>query len=400
MEQRQIANRIYYFAYILALFNAVMVRSFFASHFGKFISINYLIVWGLIGLREFVLLCKKQYHKYTWVMLLLAAALALLVIKNQTPAAAIEFATIIPLAYSARNLEFRTLAKITAIVETCLLVFVIACALFGVIENYRIGTYDIYGIESTSRVRCYLGFLGPLFPLTFYLNIEMMIVYLTRGKLRAWHAIMLLAGACAIFLATEGRLCFLLSVATVIFGWGYSLWCMRTTIPEGSKAEQIWLGIATIFFPVMLVFSVAVSYFYNGEIGLLAKINSLLESRLRLAHDGFTSFGVSLLGNRIEMFGQGLSTTGQVRTAGYNWVDNAWMNILFRYGILFTGAVCALYSRLMYALARKRDYFTIVLFLLIGMQMLIDDCNLMYYWNGLLLMLAMYSFGGNDVSKD
>ena len=101
------------------------------------------------------------------------------------------------------------------------------------------------------------------------------------------------------------------------------------------------------------------------------------------------------------MAGNGLSAAGTstIKTT-YNWVDNAWMNVLFRNGLLILIVLVVLYTLLMLWLKKKHDYYTMGLLTFVAAQMLIDDCNLIYYWNGFLLMFSvLWEYVDKDKGK-
>lgn len=79
------------------------------------------------------------------------------------------------LIYSARDIEFRKIAKFTVIFSALILLIVIISAKLNIIQNY------IY-INDKGRVREYLGFRYALYPSTILFNIIALDLYINFKK--------------------------------------------------------------------------------------------------------------------------------------------------------------------------------------------------------------------------
>ncbi len=113
----------------------------------------------------------------------------------------------------------------------------------------------------------------------------------------------------------------------------------------------------------------------------MAKLNSVLEGRLYLGKASLTEYGVSILGQEIEMIGNGLDELGQLTEGTYNYVDCFFIQILQCYGVVFTVLWLGIVTYSMYRAYRLRDYGLLVCMTMIAAHCIIDDLSLKLYYN-------------------
>lgn len=109
------------------------------------------------------------------------------------------------------------------------------------------------------------------------------------------------------------------------------------------------------------IFSIFFSYIDVKKFFILAKIDSWMSSRFSLCHKVWLLYGVPILGQKVYV------TEDERRQAGVQsriWLDNAYVNILLRYGILFFLIFSISYFCLLKIVVLQKQYMlAIILFL-------------------------------------
>lgn len=112
---------------------------------------------------------------------------------------------------------------------------------------------------------------------------------------------------------------------------------------------------------ILNIFSIMFSYIDVGKNPILTKVDDWMSSRLSFCHKVWSLYGVTLFGQRIYV------TEDERKIAGIGsrlWLDNAYVSMLLRYGILTFAIFSAGYLCLIkLALAQKEHMLAIILFL-------------------------------------
>ena len=95
------------------------------------------------------------------------------------------------------------------------------------------------------------------------------------------------------------------------------------------------IGISMIFFSLVK---------YDPNNTVWNQLNSVLNSRMSLAQNGYFDYGIKLFGNYIEMEGN----SALEEAMEYFYIDSGYAYSLLGYGLLFTLVAMALYSILFY----------------------------------------------------
>ncbi len=371
---------LFFISYIIALITGILGKTFLVESVGPYLKFGFILAWALIAAKEVICIVRREYTKRTWGIAVVCVLLILIALKDNSLYGAIEFATFIPLAFAARDIDFKKIAKYTIFCELALLIVITALALGGVITNHVSGTYAIDGTLVSTRVRLYLGFLYALLPASLSFNIICMTLFYYGKDLPHWVAICLLALTAIIFVFTGSRLCFFISVAVILVVWCYTIW------KRIKQTEEKDCSVITILTTAVLFFAgVFFAFIYDPQIRWMAKLNDFAEGRLELSHSGIQEFGIKLFGDNIKMIGSGINLDGV--TGRYNWVDNAWMHLLFRYGIVFVLVLILLYMLFAIRMGKEKNSVACIILCFIAVQMFIDDCNLLFFWNGFLVMM-------------
>ena len=186
---------LFYFAFIIYLVVSLIGASFFYKPLeGK---PTILLLTGsilLLFLREIII---DDIPTSTLPLIMLCLLLGLIMVKNSPAKTSAFFVAYI---YACRNMDFRKLAKFSAIISLVLLCGIFLCSLAGIIPNI----YDIW----SGRPRYYLGFRYALFPSTILFNIIALTLYY-KGRECSWRLLILLGTVnYGMFFLTDSRLCY------------------------------------------------------------------------------------------------------------------------------------------------------------------------------------------------
>ncbi len=116
----------------------------------------------------------------------------------------------------------------------------------------------------------------------------------------------------------------------------------------------------------------------------------MLQGFLRLGKDAIETYGISLLGQRVDLVGNGLTSTGEwVRIGQYNYIDCLYVQLLVRYGVLFSSIILALLTVVNYSAWHKCDFQLLMCQLVIALHCVVDDMSLWIYFNPFMILIGM-----------
>lgn len=233
----------------------------------------------------------------------------------------------------AADVDFDRIARLFLWTSVVLTLATIAAALAGVVENVSVprgeGTVYSYGFYYSTEFSAHV------------LAISIAWIYVNRERLSAKVYVPVVVWSSAVFLLTNGRLSFFLTLLMVLAA------AVVDKRAKASGAGYAYPKLLKLSFFLMAAISIVLMVVYQGG-GLLGVLNDVLTNRLYYAHEGYLNYGVTLFGQQIQMTGWGGGRT--VWAENYFYIDNSYANILLRFGavsLLIVLAVCSLpYARL------------------------------------------------------
>ena len=174
-----------------------------------------------------------------------------------------------------------------------------------------------------------------------------MYLYLRRDKIKIWECLFIILPALILYLLTNTRLEFGLTVLVTVWFFIYQRWPREAH----KKAVRI-IALASV--PFALIFSLFSVQFYNPDNSIWAIMNRFSSDRLALSSEMFNEYGISLFGKDIEWVGLSQIYEGNGDIQDFNAVDNLYLRLLIENGLL----VLLVFAFGQYMLAReaiKRD---------------------------------------------
>ena len=115
----------------------------------------------------------------------------------------------------------------------------------------------------------------------------------------------------------------------------------------------------------------------------------MISRRLSLPHDAIKKYGAKLLGQKINFVGMGLGLDGESVTNGvYDYVDNDYISLLLRYGILFSIVAIVLLTVTMYYCYKNNLRMWLWMLGLWALHGVFEDKMHIVYYNSLLLFIG------------
>ena len=365
---------IFWISYALFLIFGILSTSFYYKYFigTPYSIIKYLCI-GLLFFRELTI------RKYNIQSLLIGLVFVALVLITRSQASVSTVAFILIYVFCARNVEFEDIAWFSIWISSITVAFIIVSAQLGIIQDY------IY--SSAARVRHYLGFRYALFGPTFLFNITGLVLYVKKAKIKWKELAVLVAINWWMFVMTNSRLSFYLSVLMVfLFG-------VLKVRPNFFAFKRVLCWGMVFAFVLSFVVSVYFTVTYNPGVEWKYQLNTVLGGRLRLGQSSLLQSGISLFGQKVEMVGNGLDAFGNKNINPYNYVDSFYIQILQRYGIIFSIVWIAILTFTLYCSYKINDYYMMICLVFIAGHCIIDDLSLSLYYN-------TFWFAGSIVMKN
>lgn len=370
-------EQLFFFSYIIFLSFSILTHSFYYRYFAgiyKFIVLFCILV--LVGQE---LINQRLSYKAGIGAVILAAVTLFLIVQGHGDLQ-IAFASIFIFTFSAREIEFKKISRITITVTLAILIIVILSSLAGIIPNYH--------TEINDRSRYYLGFRYALNAPAFLFNVILLETYV-KGKNVKIHTIaLLLIASYSIYAATDSRLSFFLSVLCLI------VMIINKIRGDDFTNLKVIPRLLVPTFIICFVLSVWLTLTYSSSSLWMRELNTFLGGRLRMGQRSLLLYGVGIFGNHgMEWVGNGLNMYGEKNTGTYLYVDNLFIQVLQRYGILFTVIFLILATILMYQCYKKKENLLSIMLAFVAAHAMIDDTGLYLHFNTFWILFGPAAFG-------
>ena len=365
LEKSSLKNILFYFAYSMYLVYNLLDTSFYSKNIQMFGDLLIISVLTLLIFKEAIGFKIDSRDMILFMVLAVIAGLFYNYIGY-------NYAILPFFIYSARNVNVTTILKISYRISLTLLIFIIVSSYLGWITNYI--TYE------GGREREYVGFRYSLFGSAILCNIIFLKIYLEKDNIK-WRTLVLLTiGNYALYEFTDSRL---------TFGLGMVLLFLTMLIKIFPKFKRILMSKITI---ASYVFSGILSlYFtigYNHLSEWHSNINEFLGGRLSLGYSTLKYYGYGFFGKEISLVGNGLDVDGYTTTATYDYVDNLYIQLLLKLGLLFLVIFILGMTIVMWRVYRLNDVYLYIIFSLLALHGIIDDLMILPQYNSFWFVIA------------
>lgn len=307
----------------------------------------------------------------------LAVCLAMFIIMFRVSHASLHRQSVLMFAYiyCARRIPFAKIARFTLNISIILVSAIVLSGYFGIIDN--VAAYK------SGRVREYLGFRYALNLPGLLLNMTALWIYLKKDRITVPGALGWGFVNWIVYHLTDSRISFVIAEALLIAALVMRFWPKIV-----DKIKPLW-WLAVSSFGVCGAFSLIMTALYDHSLPWMRKLNSILESRLRLGNRSLAEHGVSLFGKEIEWLGNGLDAFGNATTGAYTYVDCLYIKILQRYGMIFTVALAVLLCWSMYRLYKRREYHILLISATVAVHCILDDLSFTLHYNTFWIAMGL-----------
>ena len=347
---------------------SILDATFYVQHLPR---IAYKVLTALsLALLAIKELYKKEYDFRTIIGLIITVFIYLIIGKISTLSSNITIGIIF--IYALRDIPFKSVAKTSLVVSVLMLLFVIVSANMGVITNYL----EISG----TRVRSYLGFRYALYPSILLMNVVAIALYINKNNIRYWQWVLLSLSVYWIYGQTDSRLTFYNSCILLIFNILIK-WFPNMLSKLGNVLKVFKL---TFIVNAIISFWITINYLGSNNSfvnSFLFKLNQMLGGRLYLANKSLELFGFGLFGKPVEWNGNGLTVEGVRNYQTYLYVDNLYIQVLQKFGLLVLVLMLTLLTLTLSKAIKKNQWIIAFILIVMSFQSMIDDLNLYLHYN-------------------
>lgn len=365
IKRNFLKNTLFYVPYVIYLLYSLINTSFYAKYVSSYGKILLFICFLLLIIREAIDF-KLNYREgiLVFILTLIAGYFYIYFGISQS---------LLPIfIYSARNMDVVKIFRISYRISLFMLLFIILSSYIGIIQNYI--SY------SATRERQYLGFRYALYPSSIFCNIIFLKVYLEKENI-SWLTLgALLIGNYVLFQYTDSRLTFILGLLLLIV----SAMMKKISAIKRLALNRMFLGI----FFLAALFSIYFTLNYNYLSDWQANLNEELGGRLALGYSTLKFYGYGLFGRQLSLVGNGLDEEGFLNTATYDYVDNLYVLILLKAGIIFLIIFLISMTIIMRKIYRRKDSYLYIIFILLALHGVIDDLILLPQYNSFWLVVG------------
>lgn len=278
-----------------------------------------------------------------------------------------------------RHVNIYRLMRVDFWAKIILYSVIVLAALTGVSENY-------VGSRSNGIYRYSMGFSHPNALASLTLMLILSDAWLHKRRFSGLYVGIIWLIALAVYLITVNRTSVLLMILFPFF-----------LIPLSASAAPRPVGktmtlLSTLAFSLAAVFCVFIM-FYCGNSMIARAIDTLLSKRFTNAFVVFRSYGIPLIGQRVEL--------NSVRTAFLNnqalmLLDVAYLRMLIQGGILPVLLMAVMYARLARRLCREGDRYTLMLMLIMIIYGISESIFNNVYINFVFIFAAKNLYADDD----
>ena len=373
LKTKLTGDKLYFLSFGLFLITSILSTSFYYQLFvGRpYMWIQILCVLLLVGF-EFI---NGGIYNQDWKAFAVCGALFFLTFRVSHFSVHRQVVLMFAYIYCARQIPFAKIAQFAlnvSIVTVCIIVF----------SGY-IGIIDNIAAFKSGRVREYLGFRYALNLPGILLNMTALWIYLRKERITVPGALVWAVANWIVYQLTDSRISFFIAEGLLVAALVMRFWPKFV-----DKIKPLW-WLAVSSFGVCGLFSLIMTAVSDNSLPWMRKLNSMLESRLRLGKSSLEQYGVNLFGQEIEWVGNGLDAFGNGVTGVYTYVDCLYIKILQRYGIIFTVMLAILLCWSMYRLYKRREYHILLISATVALHCVLDDLSFNLHYNTFWIAMGL-----------
>lgn len=362
---------LFYISYSVYLFVSIINTSYFVVNYQFAIGTQLLILSILLLMCKEIINTPRSTNEKLGVLL----GFAFLLVINFTIGDVVtdQVTWIVAFIICARDIDYEKVVRLTIVISSIMLAIVVFSSLFGIIENH----FDSY----VARPRHWLGFsyasLGP----TLLFNISALVVYIRKEKLGKIELFILIPVNIALFILTDSRLPFYLTLMVLAFAYISEY---RTIPAEKMKPLWLFMVVSPLIFGGICLW---MGYHYDANIAKWQSWDAMLSGRLHLEYISLTTRGVKWWPRPFPM-----STAGGAGSLTFTYIDSLYIFVLQEYGIIFSILFMALVIYGFWKMYKRGEYYLLFVSTAYAVNAMIDRLILGINYNTFWLALGVALF--------
>lgn len=278
--------------------------------------------------------------------------------------------------FAARNYDLKNLFRKHLYLTSFLAVMTIALSYAGVIDNrvfYRVG----------DRPRYSLGFSYTTFLSQLIFFATMTYVYLKDNQLKFYQYLLLMLFNISSYYITNTRNPLLMSFIFLV------IMLLMYYFPIFHRLVKKMLPLSRFIFIATSGIAYYFSLNYNKS-SLSLILDTLLSSRLSLSKKAFDYWGITWLGQKVEMYGGASFHYGNISMfQQYNYIDSSYIQLIIIQGQIYFAVIILLFTLLLYKLHKLKNYNLMIMLTLLSIHSIIDPQLLLLWYSPLVLTLGL-----------
>ena len=282
------------------------------------------------------------------------------------------------LVFGSRNVELNKTYKLAILLTIAVSGIVLWAAGEGYILNYN--------FTEKGQYRHCFGFCYPLILPCYILNVAMMIAVMRKDKVSWTEIAMMILFGVMFYRWCKAELSGAMTIVVAVFLALVKIWPKLLT--SDFILWRILDGVAVVIYPLCIAISLWFTFKYDASATWMSQLDEILRGRLRLQQSAYLNKGFSFLGQKIYFVGAGLYADGEIAQGTYDYVDNTYISILLRYGIIFSVIALILVMVTMYYCYQKKMRIWLWMLSLWALHGLFEDKLHIAYFNSLILIMG------------
>lgn len=264
------------------------------------------------------------------------------------------FQTAILLIFIANgiNVDHNDLFKKYVILAGSLLLLTILLERIGIFPHE-------FRIREGQRDRLYLGFRDTTFAPNYLFHIVLAYFAQKKNRISVRETLVIIPVNLLLFYWTDTKAVFFLLILLIVVLWfeKYNHFRLKSRLIK---------NLATVFMPVSAAVAFYLSYIYNPNNRILARLNSILTERLKIGNFALNTYPLNLFGHVIKW---ATGRYGIERTTDYFYVDSSYLNAALTFGI-----IVLIFAIICFSLLIRRSYEMGKVYLFISLMFFTTHC--------------------------
>ena len=372
----------FFISYVVFLLYMIFSTTFFYASYAHILKWRYVLAFCacLLAIYEFLRngLTVKTFFAFIVVMLFTYNTLRISKGLSQNAIAAVLLYT-----FCARNISFSKISRITMIVTSVALAFIVISSYIGIIPNY---------VFSEERNRESLGFLYVLYAPALLSNITFLWIYNKKNKMSIKGVAVFFLLNLFFFEKTDARLCFWQTVFLLVFG------LLFRKHEQAMLRRKVLCGGMILSFVLSTCISYLLTIWYNPSVRWMDSLNKMIESRMAYGQQSLNQNGLSAFGMKgIQWIGHGLNMHGEKAEGIYSYVDCYYIQLAQRFGYLFLILILVFMTIACYRAYRNGDVYLLMIFVIIAVHSILDNLYMYLQYNTFWFAAGMLVLAGSRV---